>query len=85
MFMLDISLDGTDLVVVINAADQGLVDLESEWTKFSGDHEVQFSFELPEDASLLLAGKLNDAGKFVGSYEFGEQTGTFVLNKKEEE
>lgn len=85
MFMLDISLDGTDLVVVINAPDQGLVDLESEWTKFSGDHEVQFSFELPEDASLLLGGKLNDAGKFVGSYEFGEQTGTFVLNKKEEE
>ena len=85
MFMLDISLDGTDLVAVINAPDQGLVELESEWTKFSGDHEVQLSFELPEDESLLLAGKLSDTGKFVGSYEFGEQTGTFIMNKKEKE
>lgn len=85
MFMLDISLDGHDLIVIINAPDQGLVDLESDWTKFSGDHEVEFSFELPEDQLLLLAGKLNKAGKFIGSYEFGEQAGTFIMNKKEKE
>lgn len=85
MFMLDISLDGHDLIVIINAPDQGLVDLESEWTKFGGDDEVEFSFELPEDQTLLLAGKLNEAGKFIGSYEFGEQTGTFILNKKKKE
>ncbi|GMQ82162.1 MAG: hypothetical protein BMS9Abin05_1606 [Rhodothermia bacterium] len=84
VFTLDISLDGTDLIAVINAPEQGLSKLESEWTSFGGDHEVQLSFEMPENGTLMLTGKLNDAGKFIGAYEFGEQTGTFIMNKKEE-
>jgi hypothetical protein len=83
-FSLDIELvEGNDLAVTMNAPDQGMVGVKSEWTEVSGDHDIQISFELPDGQDLLIAAELNDEGGMIGTYEMGDQAGTFSANKIE--
>jgi len=83
-FTVDIALNDEELEAVLNAPDQGFIDLASNWTKLSGDHELQMSFTLQNDLKLVVDGALQDDGDFIGTYEMGEQAGLLTMTKKEE-
>ena len=82
-FTLDIDIDDDELVATLNATDQGMVNIVSSDSEFGGDHEVAFDFDLPNGILLMLEGELNDDGKFIGTYDMGEQAGTFTATKIE--
>ena len=84
-FTLDISIEDEELVAVLNVADQGLTDLTSNWSDFGGEHELKLMFTMPDEVLLTMDGQLSEEGKFIGSYEFGEQAGSFTMTKKAED
>lgn len=84
-FTIDITLEDKQLVAVLNSPDQEITDLTSDWTEFSGDHELQISFDLENDTSLMIDGELDEEGVFHGTYDMGEQTGVISMTRIEED
>lgn len=80
-FTLDIEMAGDDLAVKLNAAEQGMVDVMSNSSELTDEHAMQISFELPNGLTLFMDGELNDKERFVGTYEMGEQFGTFSASQ----
>lgn len=84
-FTLDISIEEEEIVAVLNVVDQGLTGLKSNWSDFGGEHELKLMFTMPDEVLLMMEGQLTDEGKYNGSYEFGEQAGTFTMTKQANE
>ena len=83
-FTMDVTIVEEKLHAVINAREQGMVDMKSDFMEYGNEDEFRAGFETPDGTSLLLEGGLKEDGTISGKYTLGEQVGTYVATKKKE-